>query len=85
MEQLMKFWQWEVSVPNLKLLTGMLLILKRNNIEAIIAGMTDAKSRTGKGKPVCVLLHTEMGNGVDFMMYSHAWHGKHLMHNLKTH
>jgi transketolase len=38
--------------------------------------MTEAKSRTGKGKPVCVLLHTEMGNGVDFMMYSHAWHGK---------
>ena len=47
-----------------------------NNIEAIIAGMKDAKSRTGKGKPVCVLLHTEMGNGVDFMMHTHAWHGK---------
>lgn len=47
-----------------------------NDIEAIIAGMTDAKSRTGKGKPVCVLLYTEMGNGVDYMMYSHAWHGK---------
>jgi len=51
-------------------------IKEGNNIEAIIAGMNDAKSRTGKGKPVCVLLHTEMGNGVDFMMYSHAWHGK---------
>ncbi len=51
-------------------------IEKGNDIEAIIAGMTDAKSRTGKGKPVCVLLHTEMGNGVDYMMYSHAWHGK---------
>jgi transketolase len=51
-------------------------IKEGNNIEAIIAGMTDAKSRTGKGKPVCVLLHTEMGNGVDYMMYSHAWHGK---------
>ncbi|WP_395049942.1 transketolase [Flavobacterium sp.] len=51
-------------------------IAKGNDIEAIIAGLTDAKSRTGKGKPVCVLLHTEMGNGVDFMMYSHAWHGK---------
>jgi transketolase len=47
-----------------------------NDIEAIIAGMTEAKSRTGKGKPVCVLLHTEMGNGVDFMMHTHAWHGK---------
>jgi transketolase len=51
-------------------------IKEGNNIEAIIAGMNDAKSRTHKGKPVCVLLHTEMGNGVDFMMYSHAWHGK---------
>ena len=51
-------------------------IAQGNNIEAIIAGMKDAKSRTGKGKPVCVLLHTEMGNGVDFMMHTHAWHGK---------
>ena len=47
-----------------------------NNIEAILAGMKDAKARTGKGKPVCVLLYTEMGNGVDFMMHTHAWHGK---------
>ena len=51
-------------------------IKEGNNIEAIISGMTEAKSRTGKGKPVCVLLHTEMGNGVDFMMHTHAWHGK---------
>jgi transketolase len=51
-------------------------ITEGNSIEAIINGMADAKSRTGKGKPVCVLLHTEMGNGVDFMMHTHAWHGK---------
>ena len=51
-------------------------ITKGNNIEAIITGMNEAKSRTGKGKPVCVILHTEMGNGVDFMMHTHAWHGK---------
>lgn len=51
-------------------------ITEGNNIEAIINGMADAKSRSGKGKPVCVLLHTEMGNGVDFMMHTHAWHGK---------
>ncbi|MDI1317328.1 transketolase [Flavobacterium sp.] len=51
-------------------------IQKGNDVEAIIAGMNEAKSRTGKGKPVCVLLHTEMGNGVDFMMHTHAWHGK---------
>jgi len=51
-------------------------ITEGNNIEAIIAGMNEAKSRTGKGKPVCVIHHTEMGNGVDFMMHTHAWHGK---------
>ncbi|WP_299116489.1 transketolase [uncultured Winogradskyella sp.] len=47
-----------------------------NNVEAIIKGMAEAKTLTGKGKPVCVLLKTVMGNGVDFMMHTHAWHGK---------
>ncbi|EGV42453.1 transketolase [Bizionia argentinensis JUB59] len=47
-----------------------------NNIDAILKGMAEAKSKTGKGKPVCVLLKTVMGNGVDFMMHTHAWHGK---------
>jgi len=47
-----------------------------NDIEAALSGLAEAKSRTGKGKPVCILLHTEMGNGVDFMMHTHAWHGK---------
>lgn len=51
-------------------------IAEGNNIEAILVGMNEAKARTGKGKPVCVLLHTEMGNGVDYMMHTHAWHGK---------
>jgi len=51
-------------------------VKKGNDIEAIIAGLEDAKSKTGKGKPVCILLYTEMGNGVDFMMHTHAWHGK---------
>ena len=49
---------------------------KGNDIDAILAGLAAAKSLTGKGKPVCILLHTEMGNGVDFMMHTHAWHGK---------
>lgn len=47
-----------------------------NDVEAIKKGLAEAKSRTGKGKPVCILLYTEMGNGVDFMMHTHAWHGK---------
>ncbi|MDB4241728.1 transketolase [Polaribacter sp.] len=49
---------------------------KGNDIEAILAALAEAKTMTGKGKPVCILLHTEMGNGVDFMMHTHAWHGK---------
>ena len=51
-------------------------IKKGNDLEAILEGMAKAKSATGKGKPVCVLLETMMGNGVDFMMHTHAWHGK---------
>lgn len=46
-----------------------------NNLNQIIKTLTEAKLRTRKGKPVCILLHTEMGNGVDFMMGSHKWHG----------
>ncbi|RSK39368.1 transketolase [Mangrovimonas spongiae] len=47
-----------------------------NNLEAILKGMAEAKNKTGQQKPVCVLLKTVMGNGVDFMMHTHAWHGK---------
>ena len=47
-----------------------------NNVEQVIDGLKEAKNRTGKGKPVCILMNTVMGNGVDFMMHTHAWHGK---------
>lgn len=47
-----------------------------NNLEAILNGLNSAKEKTGKGKPICVLMHTVMGNGVDFMMHTNAWHGK---------
>jgi len=47
-----------------------------NDLEAVIAVLEHAKSKTGNGKPVAIMLHTEMGYGVDFMMGSHAWHGK---------
>ena len=46
-----------------------------NNISELLIVLKDAKSRTGKGKPVCIVMHTEMGNGVDFMMGTHKWHG----------
>lgn len=51
-------------------------IKEGNDLAAIIKGMNEAKALTGKGRPVCVLLYTEMGNGVDYMMHTHAWHGK---------
>ena len=51
-------------------------IEKGNDIASILEGLKAAKALTGKGKPVCILLHSEMGNGVDFMMGTHAWHGK---------
>lgn len=49
---------------------------KGNNTEKVIEILEKAKSETGKGLPIAILLHTEMGNGVDFMMGTHAWHGK---------
>lgn len=51
-------------------------IEKGNDVEAIQAGFAEAKKKTNKQKPVVMLLHTVMGNGVDFMMHTHAWHGK---------
>lgn len=46
-----------------------------NDMESVVKVLRKAKRRTGKGKPVMVLLQTEMGAGVDFMMGSHKWHG----------
>jgi len=47
-----------------------------NVMEDVVKGLAEAKSRTGKGKPVVILMKTEMGMGVDFMMGTHKWHGK---------
>ncbi|HMJ68122.1 MAG TPA: transketolase [Cyclobacteriaceae bacterium] len=46
-----------------------------NNLEEIIATLEKAKSMTGKGKPILILMTTVMGYGVDYMMGSHKWHG----------
>ena len=51
------------------------LEMNGNVMSDVLAGLAEAKSRTGKGKPVLILMTTEMGNGVDFMMGSHKWHG----------
>ena len=46
-----------------------------NNIELVISKLNEAKAFLGKNVPVAILMKTEMGNGVDFMMDTHAWHG----------
>ena len=47
-----------------------------NDLSQVVEGLKQARSETGKGKPVCIVMNTVMGNGVDFMMHTHAWHGK---------
>ncbi len=47
-----------------------------NDLETVISILERAKQETGNGKPVAIILHTEMGFGVDYMMGTHAWHGK---------
>lgn len=46
-----------------------------NAMPRLLDSLAEAKERTGHGKPVVLLMHTEMGRGVDFMMGSHEWHG----------
>ena len=47
-----------------------------NSIPHIVETLEKAKQESGKGVPVMILMKTVMGNGVDFMMHTHAWHGK---------
>lgn len=46
-----------------------------NNMAELVASMKEAKSKTGNGKPIAILMKTEMGCGVDFMKGTHKWHG----------
>lgn len=51
------------------------LDMKGNDMADVVRVLEEAKSRTGQGKPIMILMHTEMGYGVDFMVGSHKWHG----------
>jgi transketolase len=46
-----------------------------NNMEDVVRTLRKAKRLTGKGEPIMILMKTEMGAGVDFMMHTHKWHG----------
>jgi len=51
------------------------LEMNGNVIDEVVAGLEKAKSLTGNGKPILILMRTEMGKGVDFMEGTHEWHG----------
>jgi transketolase len=51
------------------------LDLDGHNMDAIVATLDEAKLLSGKGKPICILMKTQMGKGVDFMEGTHEWHG----------
>jgi transketolase len=51
------------------------LEMNGNDMDDVIAGLAKAKSLTGQGKPICILMTTSMGKGVDFMEGTHEWHG----------
>ena len=46
-----------------------------NDLTNVLETLAEAKAHTGKGKPVMIIMRTEMGHGVDYMMGSHKWHG----------
>jgi transketolase len=50
-------------------------VVNGNSISEVINGLNKAKTFIGKGKPIVIIMKTEMGNGVDFMMGTHKWHG----------
>ena len=51
------------------------LEMNGNSMQDVVRVLELAKTKTGKGKPIMILMQTNMGHGVDFMMGSHAWHG----------
>ena len=52
-----------------------MLEMQGNDMEDVLRVLEQAKEMTGKGKPVGIIMHTQMGSGVDFMEGTHEWHG----------
>jgi len=51
------------------------LEMNGNDMDQVVATLEKAKSLTGQGKPIAIMMHTSMGKGVDFMEGTHEWHG----------
>lgn len=49
--------------------------MEGNDMASVLSGLQQAQALSGKGKPVMILMKTEMGKGVDFMEGTHEWHG----------
>ena len=64
LEEKLKAFGWET-----------LMLEHGNDMDAVVAALEQAKTLTGKGKPVCILMKTSMGHGISFMEGSHEWHG----------
>lgn len=64
LEEKFRVFGWEV-----------LVLEKGNDMDEVIATLEKAKTLTGREKPVCILMKTVMGKGIDFMEGSHEWHG----------
>ena len=65
LDQKLKSFGWDV-----------LEVKNGNSLDEVFEVLNSAKDRTHKGKPIVIIMNTVMGNGVDFMMHTHAWHGK---------
>ncbi|MEY2836280.1 MAG: hypothetical protein RLZZ557_1942 [Bacteroidota bacterium] len=51
------------------------LEMNGNDMDDVVRVLEEAKSASGKGKPIAIMMHTIMGKGVDFMENDHGWHG----------
>ena len=51
------------------------LEMRGNDMDDVVAVLEKAKSLTGQGKPIAIMMHTSMGKGIDFMEGTHEWHG----------
>ncbi|HEV3326809.1 MAG TPA: transketolase [Puia sp.] len=51
------------------------LEMNGNDMDEVLATLDKARSLTGQGKPIAIMMHTIMGKGVDFMQNDHHWHG----------
>ena len=68
-----------LSLGNLKTkfeaFNWLVLEMNGNDMNEVVNTLQHAKTLTGKGSPICILMKTEMGKGIDFMEGSHEWHG----------